>query len=202
MPTLHQQGKTIERCPHHDCLEPDSRCTCHDADNQKGPKPYIDPTFTPLRDEKGGFQKVQEPPAQKKLDPSDPDWDKINPDIIALAQRNGMARSALNLYLEGELNWTHALETMVTALGRELLVNQKILVEVRHDYVDLFNIQQAQTELEDRSEEAQRKLQNSILAIEEGPKKCKCGNDAAPHCLKCFPCLSRENPGNSHDVAN
>ena len=104
------------------------------------PKAYKDPTFTPLRNESGGFTKFDSPRQQVKKDEADPDWDHINPDIIGLAQRNGMARGSLNLYLEGQLTWMQALETMVTALGKELLVNQKILVEVRNDYVEIFNI--------------------------------------------------------------
>lgn len=141
------------------------------------PKDFKDPTFTPLRNETGGFKKVEEPAVQTKKDDRDPDWDKINPDIIALAQRNGMARSALNLYFEGSLTWMEALETMVTALGRELLVNQKILVEVRSDYVDLFNIQNQRVALEDAECQAQQKLKDKILMI-----KCSCSKSDAWRC--------------------
>lgn len=155
------------------------------------PKAHVDPTFTPLRNEKGGFTKVQEPPAQKKLDPSDPDWEKINPDIVALAQRNGMARSALNLYLEGQLNWMEALETMVTALGKELLVNQKILVEVRSDYVDMFN------ELGSHKQLMVNTMRDTIQLMDG---KCKCGNPLMEGELVCTPCFTNQNL--HHDVAN
>lgn len=103
------------------------------------PKDFQDPTFTPLREDNGSFRKVPEPPEQIKKDFRDPDWDKLNPDIIQLCQRNGMARGCLNLYLTGQLDWMEALESMVIILGKELLVNQSIQVETKDEYTRLWN---------------------------------------------------------------
>lgn len=101
-------------------------------------KDFTDPTFTPLR-ENGSFKSVPPPVQQTKEIPSDPDWAYINPDIIALCQRNGMARSCMEAYLTGQLSWLHCLETMVVALGKELVANQKIVVECRNEYLGVWH---------------------------------------------------------------
>lgn len=98
---------------------------------------FKDPTFTPLRDEAGGFTKVPPPPTQVKINHFDPDWERINPDIIALCQRNGMARGCMTEYLVGHLTWLEALETMVVALGKELVANQIVLVDQRNEYLSV-----------------------------------------------------------------
>lgn len=105
--------------------------------DHKHPDEFKDPTFTPLR-ENGAFKSVPPPPEQRKLVESDPDWCDINPDIVALAQRNGMARQCMEQYLDGQLSWLHALETMVVALGKELVRNQLIHVETRNEYLGLW----------------------------------------------------------------
>jgi hypothetical protein len=101
------------------------------------PEDFQDPTFTPHRED-GSFAKLPPPPVQIKKVESDPNWEDINPDIIRLCQRNGMARGALNHYLSGGFSWLHCLETMVVALGKELVANQDILVEQRNEYMDLY----------------------------------------------------------------
>lgn len=58
-----------------------------------------------------------------------PKPEDINPDIVALAKRNGMVRQFVELYLRGELTWTQALEMMVTTLGKEVIDQRKLLVE-------------------------------------------------------------------------
>lgn len=119
--------------------------TAHNAAHPS--QKFKDPTFTPLRTA-GKFQAATDAfsknssttsTEQKKKDENDPDFFNLNPDIIALCSRNGMARGALECYLDGQLTWVETLETMVTALGRELLMNQKILVEARTEAVSLYN---------------------------------------------------------------
>lgn len=99
------------------------------------PQPHIDPTFTPLRGPDGSFVNIKAPYIQVKRDKSDPDHREINPEIIRLCQRNGMARSCLILFEKGEITWLQCLETMVVALGKELLANQAVLVDQRNDYL-------------------------------------------------------------------
>lgn len=49
-----------------------------------------------------------------------------------------MARQCLEQYLSGQFSWLHCLETMVVALGKELVRNQLICVEVRNEYIGLW----------------------------------------------------------------
>lgn len=102
-------------------------------------KDFSDPTFTPLRDDQQKFKQYTAPPIQVKKNPNDPDFTDIDEGVIALCQRNGMARGCLNLYLEGRNDWRTTLEVMVVLLGRELLVNQIILSECRNEYVEVSN---------------------------------------------------------------
>lgn len=95
------------------------------------------PTFTPLREETGQFKAFLPPPQQKKKAQNDPKWDNINPEIIALCSRNGMARGCMELYLNGDLTWMECLEIMVIALGKELVLNQSILIDQRREVNEL-----------------------------------------------------------------
>lgn len=66
-------------------------------------------------------------PTQKKKIPTDPDFDRINPTIIAIARRNGFVQQPIQLYLHGDLTWQEALETMVCAIGREFTSQREMV---------------------------------------------------------------------------
>lgn len=67
---------------------------------------------------------------QVKKDDRDPDFDKINPDIVKIAQTNGFVRQPLELYLTGKLSWMEALEAMVTTVYGQFKDQQNLLTEV------------------------------------------------------------------------
>lgn len=129
----------------------------------RNPQDFQDPTFTPHRED-GSFAKLPTPPTQTKKVETDPNWEDINPDIIRLCQRNGMARGCLNLYLEGKLSWLHCLETMVVALGKELVSNQDILVEQRNEYLDLVKAVEAAKPIELMEKSPEEKLHDKFFS--------------------------------------
>jgi hypothetical protein len=68
---------------------------------------------------------------QTKLNPNDPDFYDLNPELVKLAETNGNIRQSMELYLSGRVTWLQALETMVLLLAKEFRAQQKILIEVQ-----------------------------------------------------------------------
>lgn len=66
---------------------------------------------------------------QTKKNPDDPDFDKLNPQIVELARSNGYIRQPLELFLDGQLTWMEALELMVLVVGKEYRSQSKILID-------------------------------------------------------------------------
>lgn len=67
---------------------------------------------------------------QHKKNPNDPDFDQLNPEIVELARTNGHIKGAMSLYLDGQVTWLEALETMVLLITKEFRAQQNILVSV------------------------------------------------------------------------
>lgn len=64
---------------------------------------------------------------QIKKNPNDPDWQDLNPKIIALAHQVGFIRQPYDMWFEGQVTWQEALETMVALLGKEYIQTKKLL---------------------------------------------------------------------------
>lgn len=67
---------------------------------------------------------------QLKKDPNDPDFDQINPTIIAIARHNGFTQQPIQLFLQGQLTWLETLELIVCSLGREFTSQRELVCEL------------------------------------------------------------------------
>lgn len=67
---------------------------------------------------------------QIKKDDRDPDFDKLNPAIVKMAETNGFVRQPLELFLTGKFTWHEALEMMVVLLYGEFKEHQTLLREI------------------------------------------------------------------------
>ena len=72
-------------------------------------------------------------PVQKKKNPDDPDYDKINPDIVRYARNTAFIRGPFILFLDGQLTWHECLEAMVLLMAKEYKAQNKLLVQALQD---------------------------------------------------------------------
>lgn len=66
---------------------------------------------------------------QVKKDPNDPDADKLNKEIVAIAALIGFMKQPMMLYLSGKLTWMETLEIMVILMAKEYREQKKILID-------------------------------------------------------------------------
>lgn len=72
-------------------------------------------------------------PEQIKKNPNDPDVDQINKEIVTLARSHAFLRGPFIMFLEGQLTWLEALESMVLLMTKEYREQNKILIATLQD---------------------------------------------------------------------